>query len=151
MLMLLCSAYFSHVIVANDMELFNSYYLRISIINKHNSQASKALTIWRKGCFHVGSMSFLVSLSQRVRESLSQLLSSFTSEAFPRCFDLLAPHFQLSHFHFQHVLPHFFSLFLLCRLVHFSLSPSLCFCLQLFLSLFSVSPAECWGGENRPL
>lgn len=45
---------------------------------------------------------FLCSITHSASQSqsLSQLLFSFTAEAFPRCFDLVSPHFQLSHFAF---------------------------------------------------
>lgn len=36
--------------------LCNSEHLHTSILNMHNTPASSALTIWRKGCCHVGSM-----------------------------------------------------------------------------------------------
>lgn len=73
---------------------------------------------------------FLCSITHSASQSqsLSQLLFSFTAEAFPRCFDLVPPHFQLSHF----PLPSSYSVCLVPLLFSPPLSSA-------FLSFFSLS------------
>lgn len=102
---------------------------------------------------------FLYSITHSASQSqsLSQLLFSSVGEAFPCCFDLVSPHFQLSLFaspsSHSGCLSHFFFLFLLCLLVFFSLSISLSLSLPLSAAIYlsSLSLRQSVGEERTDL